>query len=127
MADRPTAGHWLALTPDGARVVAIGPTFEDVVQSAVGVGVVDPLIRKLPDDESLLPWLRSGAPDTRLAARLDALGAQLDALRLELIEVRQQLAIAINAGQVALRRLVLRGEVDKKTGQIVLRPEPPPH
>ena len=73
------------------------------------------------DDAPLLPWL-PGAPDQALAARLDAITAQLDALRLELIEVRQQLAIAINAGQVALRDLELRGELDKRTGAIVLRP-----
>ncbi len=73
------------------------------------------------DDAPLLPWL-PGAPDQALAARLDAITAQLDALRLELIEVRQQVAIAINAGQVALRDLVLVGDVDRKTGWVTLRP-----
>ncbi len=85
------------------------------------------------DDDALDPrsigwdWRTADAEARQAAlnARLDAITAQLDTLRLELIEVRQQLAIAINAGQVALRDLVLRGELYKRTGEIVLRPAPP--
>ncbi len=92
---------------------------------------VDPARWRAPVDpgDSAAPILAPPPPDplqdfiAQTTARLDALTAALEAVRLEGIEARQQFAIASSALRLALKDVVLRGTVDKKTGAVTLKPE----
>ncbi len=42
--------HWVALSEDESRIVAVGETFEEAVANAEKAGVSNPVIVKVPED-----------------------------------------------------------------------------
>lgn len=42
--------HWVALSEDESRVVAVGETFKEAVDNAAKAGVLNPVLVKVPDE-----------------------------------------------------------------------------
>jgi hypothetical protein len=42
--------HWVALSEDEHRIVAVGETFEEAARNAEAAGVSNPVLVKIPED-----------------------------------------------------------------------------